>query len=109
MRSTRAAGSRAGGVVAVEVWSREEGEAGHVVPAASIPLDEPADRLVELSDDAEIVVGGRGPFGVLAPEAIKQLHQAGCSAGRLQLAFPERRRAGLPIDSPPVADRRSER
>lgn len=85
-------------VIVVDVRPREEYEAGHITGAVSIPLDELADRLDELPEDAEIVAYCRGPYCVLAPEAVEQLHQAGRTVRRLEVGFPEWRLADLPTE-----------
>jgi rhodanese-related sulfurtransferase len=83
-------------VVVVDVRPTSEYEAGHIAGAISVPLDELGDRLDELSGDIEIVAYCRGPYCVLAPEAVAQLQQAGRRARRLEAGFPEWRLAGLP-------------
>jgi rhodanese-related sulfurtransferase len=89
-------------VVVVDVRPREEYEAGHIAGAVSIPLDELADRLDELPENAEIVAYCRGPYCVLAPDAVEQLHHAGRFVRRLEVGFPEWRLAGLPTEPQPV-------
>ncbi len=90
-------------VVVVDVRPREEYEAGHIAGAVSIPLDELADRLDELPEDAQIVAYCRGPYCVLAPEAVEQLHRTGRDVRRLEVGFPEWRLAGLPTEREPVS------
>jgi len=76
-------------VVLVDVRPPEEFEAGHIRGARSIPLDELEDRLAELPADREIVAYCRGPFCAYAHEAVRQLHNAGRSARRLEDGWPE--------------------
>ena len=76
-------------VVLVDVRPPEEFEAGHIRGARSIPLDELEDRLAELPADSEIVAYCRGPFCAYAHEAVRQLHNAGRSARRLEDGWPE--------------------
>lgn len=87
-------------VLVVDVRPRGEYEAGHIVGALSIPLDELDDRLDELPADVEIVAYCRGPFCVLAPEAVEHLHRAGHQVRRLEIGFPEWRLAGGPTATP---------
>lgn len=87
----------AGDVQVIDVRPREEYDAGHVAGALSIPLDELGDRLAELPAEVEIVAYCRGPYCVLAPEAVDHLHRAGRHARRLEVGFPEWRLAGGPI------------
>lgn len=86
-------------VVVVDVRPTSEYRAGHIAGAVSVPLDELCDRLNEFPEDIEIVAYCRGPYCVLAPEAIEHLHQAGRRARRLEAGFPEWRLAGLPTAS----------
>jgi len=87
-------------VVVVDVRPREEFEAGHIAGAVSIPLDELSDRLDELSPDVEVVAYCRGPYCVLAPEAVTLLHDAGMQrVRRLDVGFPEWRLADLPVET----------
>ena len=86
-------------VVVVDVRPREEFEAGHIAGAVSIPLEELSDRLDELPDDVEVVAYCRGPYCVLAPEAVERLWEAGRQVRRLEVGFPEWRLAGLPVES----------
>ncbi len=87
-------------VVVVDVRPREEFDAGHISGAVSIPLEELSDRLDELPDDVEVVAYCRGPYCVLAPEAVTQLREAGRQVRRLEVGYPEWRLAGLPVATP---------
>ncbi len=84
-------------VVVVDVRPREEYLAGHVEGAVSMPLDELADRIGELPADVEVVAYCRGPYCVLAPEAVSLLRARGRRARRMGDGFPEWRLAGLPV------------
>src|SRR4051812_22476129 len=84
---------RAGDVVLVDVRPVEEYEAGHIEGARSIPLDELEQRLAELPPDREVVAYCRGPFCAYAHEAVRQLHEAGHDARRLDVGWPEWRLA----------------
>ncbi len=84
-------------VVVVDVRPRQEFEAGHIAGAVSIPLEELSERLDELPDDVEVVAYCRGPYCVLAPEAVAQLREAGRQVRRLEVGYPEWRLAGLPV------------
>lgn len=81
----------------IDVRPVEEYEAAHIPGAISVPLAELVERLPELPRDAEIVAYCRGPYCVLAPQAIEVLHRAGFRARRLQEGLPEWRLAGLPV------------
>ena len=84
-------------VIVLDVRPTEEYAAGHIPGARSIPLDQLEARLGELPKRAEIVAYCRGPFCVLAPEAVAVLRSHGRRARRLHDGLPEWRRAGLPV------------
>jgi len=86
-----------GDVIVLDVRPAEEYEAGHIPGAISIPLGELAARLASLPRDAEIVAYCRGPYCVLAPQALELLQQNGFRARRLEEGLPEWRQAGLPV------------
>jgi len=87
----------AGKVAVVDVRPRVEYEAGHLPGAVSIPLDELEARLTELPADLDVVAYCRGPYCILAHEAVRRLHRAGRPARRLADGWPEWRLAGLPV------------
>ena len=84
-------------VTVLDVRPREEFEAGHIPGAVSIPLDELRERLDELPRGAEVVAYCRGPYCVLAPQAVELLAERGIPARRLDEGLPEWRLAGLPV------------
>ncbi len=88
-----------GDVVVVDVRPRVEYRAGHIPGAVSIPLHELADRLDELPADAEIVAYCRGPYCVLAVEAVALLRERGRRARRLRDGWPQWQAAGLPTET----------
>jgi rhodanese-related sulfurtransferase len=75
---------RAGGVTVLDVRPREEYRAGHVPGAVSIPVRELAARLRELPRDREIVAYCRGPYCVMAIEAVELLREHGFRAQRME-------------------------
>lgn len=89
--------SRAGQVVVVDVRPRLEFEAGHLPGAISIPLEEVAQRLAELDPDTAVVAYCRGPYCVLAAQAVAQFRAAGLRAERLAAGPPDWRAAGISI------------
>jgi rhodanese-related sulfurtransferase/DNA-binding transcriptional ArsR family regulator len=90
---------RAGSVVLLDVRPSEEYHAGHIAGAVSVPLKELPRRLRELQARREIVAYCRGPYCVLAFDAVKMLRKRGRRARRLVEGFPEWRAAGLPVES----------
>lgn len=98
-RAELLARAKRGDVVVVDVRPRLEYDAGHIRGAVSIPLDELERRLDELPVDVEVVAYCRGPYCVLAPQAVRLLRRRGRHARRLDSGMPEWRRAKLPIDT----------
>jgi rhodanese-related sulfurtransferase/DNA-binding transcriptional ArsR family regulator len=89
--------TEAGEVVVVDVRPRVEFEAGHLPGALSIPLEEMSQRLSELDPNTSIVAYCRGPYCVLAAQAVAQLRAAGLKAERLAAGPPDWHAAGLPL------------
>jgi len=75
----------------------EEYRAGHIPGAISIPLKELEARLSTLPRDRETVAYCRGPYCVLAVDAVKLLRSRGLCAVRLDDGVPEWRAGGLPV------------
>jgi rhodanese-related sulfurtransferase len=82
-------------VVVVDVRPSDEFEAGHIESAQSIPLAELEQHLDELPSDREVIAYCRGPFCVMAHEAVHRLRAAGLPARRLEEGWPEWRLAEL--------------
>ena len=82
-------------VVVVDVRPSDEFEAGHIEGAQSIPLAELEQHLDELPSDREVIAYCRGPFCVMAHEAVHRLRAAGLPARRLEEGWPEWRLAEL--------------
>jgi len=86
-------------VVVLDVRPPEEYRAGHIPGAISVPLDDLGRRLRALPKTKLIVAYCRGPFCVLAPQALALLRARGFRARRLEDGLPEWRAAGLPVAS----------
>lgn len=89
--------ARRGEVVIVDVRPVEEFAAGHIPGAMSAPLDELDRAVARIPKRQEIVAYCRGPYCVLAPQAVALLRRRGRQARRLVDGIPEWRRAGLPV------------
>lgn len=87
-------------VTVLDVRPTEEYAAGHLPKAVNIPLRELSRRLREIPKNREIVAYCRGPYCVLAFEAVALLRSRGFKARRLEHGFPEWQAAGLPVTSP---------
>ena len=89
---------RRGDTVVIDVRPAEEYEAGHIAGAVNVPLDSLPRYLRKLPKEQEIVAYCRGPYCMLAFEAVDKLRKKGLQARRLEDGFPEWKAANLPID-----------
>jgi len=87
-----------GQTLVIDVRPVEEYRAGHIPGALSIPLAELGTHIQALPAAKEIVAYCRGPYCVLAPQAVEILRRAGLQARRLREGLPEWRLAGLPVE-----------
>ncbi len=86
-----------GEVVILDVRPPEEFAAGHIPAALSVPLEHLDAALARLPRRAQIVAYCRGPYCVLALQAVERLRARGFQARRLADGMPEWRLAGLPV------------
>jgi rhodanese-related sulfurtransferase/DNA-binding transcriptional ArsR family regulator len=91
--------ARSGEVVVIDVRPGEEYAAGHIEGALSVPLSHLEQYLSGLRPEQKVVVYCRGPYCVLAAEAVKTMRARGYRAFRFAEGYPEWRDAGLPVDS----------
>ena len=89
-----------GSVVLLDVRPRAEYRAGHLPEAVSAPVDELPAVVDELPGGLEVVAYCRGPYCVYADDAVRLLRARGRAARRLDVGFPEWRRAGRPVAVP---------
>ena len=86
-------------VVLLDVRPEPEYRAGHIAGARSAPL-EALDELIQgLPRRRDVVAYCRGPYCVYADEAVRLLRARGLNAWRLDVGYPEWRRAGLPVET----------
>jgi rhodanese-related sulfurtransferase/DNA-binding transcriptional ArsR family regulator len=85
-------------VIVLDVRPPEEYRAGHVPGALNVPVRELEAQLGQLPRELEVVAYCRGPYCVLAFEAVARLRARGFSARRLEDGFPEWKSAGLPVE-----------
>jgi rhodanese-related sulfurtransferase len=90
---------RAGEVTVLDVRPSEEYRAGHIPGALSIPLIELNARLKELPKRREIVAYCRGPYCVMAVEAVELLRKKGFKAQRMEHGVVDWRARGWRVDS----------
>lgn len=96
-RSQLLARVREGAVTVLDVRPPEEYQAGHIPGALSIPLKELERRLAGLPHDREIVAYCRGPYCVLAVEAVEMLRAHGFTAFRMEEGVSDWHALGLPV------------
>jgi rhodanese-related sulfurtransferase len=89
--------AKAGEVIILDVRPRDEYAAGHVPYARSVPLHELKKSIAAFPKDKEIVAYCRGPYCVLAQEAMNILRAKGFTAVRLEDGINEWRETGLPV------------
>ena len=88
---------RRGEVTVLDVRPSEEYAAGHIPGALSVPLADLEQRLAELPRDREVVAYCRGPYCVLAVEAVRLLRAHGFRAVRLEDGVPDWRARGFDV------------
>lgn len=91
--------AKEGSVTVLDVRPPAEYAAGHLPSAVNVPLKELEAHLGEFEPQREIVAYCRGPYCVLAFEAVKLLRGKGFRVRRLQDGYPEWKQAGLPVES----------
>jgi len=89
-------------VTVLDVRPPEEFQAGHIPGAVNLPLGHLKKRLGELPEGSEIIAYCRGPYCVLAFEAVAELRKKGFSARRLEDGYPEWKASGLPVETEAV-------
>lgn len=89
----------AGDVVVLDVRPADEFAAAHLPHARSVPLPELKKRLADLPQDTPIVAYCRGPFCLMAPEAVALLRGKGYRAFHLSDGVAEWRARGLPVET----------
>lgn len=90
-----------GEVMVLDVRPPDEFEAGHLPRAVSIPLSQLRQRLRKLPKRREIVAYCRGPYCVMAIEAVELLRAEGYRAHRLDDGIAEWSARGLPVERNP--------
>lgn len=98
-RKTLLAQARRGDVIVIDVRPRAEYEAAHLPFARSMPVAEIEKRLAELPTGKEIVAYCRGPFCLLADEAVALLGAKGYRIRKMLDGVSEWQAAGLPLQT----------
>jgi rhodanese-related sulfurtransferase len=84
-------------VTVLDVRPEDEFTAGHLPQAVNIPLRQLARRLRDPPKNREVITYCRGPYCVLAFEAVALLRDRGFKVRRLEDGYPEWKAAGLPV------------
>jgi rhodanese-related sulfurtransferase len=90
---------REGEVTLIDVRPREEYVAGHIPGAISVPLADLPTRLGELRKRRDVVAYCRGPYCVMALDAVDLLRRKGFRAHRLEHGVPEWRALGWRVET----------
>ncbi|MBI4485245.1 MAG: metalloregulator ArsR/SmtB family transcription factor [Acidobacteria bacterium] len=90
---------RAGAVTVIDVRPREEYLAGHIPGAISLPVAELKKRVPRLSKRRDIVAHCRGPYCVMALDAVDILRRKGFRAHRMEHGVLEWRARGWRIEA----------
>jgi len=90
---------RDGEVTVLDVRPSEEYRAGHIPGALSVPVSELKKRLAELPKDREVVAYCRGPYCVMAIEAVELLRKKGFKAHRLEQGVVDWRARGWRVEA----------
>lgn len=85
---------RAGETTLIDVRPREEYVAGHIPGAISIPLADLKKRLHDLPKGGDVVAYCRGPYCVMALDAVELLRRRGVRAHRMEDGVAEWRARG---------------
>ncbi len=88
---------RTGAVTVLDVRPAEEYRAGHIPGALCVPIERLDQYLQSLPTEQEIVAYCRGPYCVLAVEAVSKLKGKGFLAVRMEDGVQEWRAQGLPV------------
>ena len=89
---------KVGSVTVLDVRPLEEYRAGHIPGALSVPLGQLKELLSKLPKDQEIVAYCRGPYCVLAVQAVEMLRKEGFKGVRLEEGIQDWRAMGLKLD-----------
>lgn len=90
---------RGGEVTVIDVRPVEEYRAGHIPGALSIPVAELKSRMKELPKDREVVAYCRGPYCVMAVEAVELLRKRGFNAHRIEQGVADWRARGWRLEA----------
>ncbi len=87
-----------GNITVLDVRPEHEYNSGHIPNAINVQLSDLKKELKRLPRKKQIVAYCRGPFCVLAYEAVKQLRSKGYKVRRLEDGFPEWKLDNQPVE-----------
>ena len=91
---------RSGEVTILDVRPVDEYEAGHIPGALSMPIADLKARWADLPKDRDVVAYCRGPYCVMAVDAVNLLRKKGFKAHRLEQGVADWRARGWRIEIP---------
>jgi len=100
---------KSGEVTILDVRPAEEYRAGHIPGALSVPMADLKARLPEIPKDREVVAYCRGPYCVMAVDAVTLLRRKGYVAHRLEQGVADWRARGWRIATGPERPHRPRR
>lgn len=89
---------RAREVTVLDVRPADEYQAGHIPGALSVPVGELTAKLGQIPRDRAVVAYCRGPYCVMAVEAVERLRKAGFQAYRMEQGVADWRARGWRIE-----------
>jgi rhodanese-related sulfurtransferase len=90
---------RAGAVTLIDVRPHEEFLAGHIPGAVSMPVSDLKAHMAELPRTRDVVAYCRGPYCVMALDAVALLRRKGFRAQRMEHGVPEWRERGWRVET----------
>ncbi len=85
-------------ITLLDVRPTEEYESGHIPGAINVPVEDIEKCMKDFPAGQEVIAYCRGPYCVLAFEAVAKLREKGFGARRLEEGYPEWKAAGLPVE-----------
>lgn len=98
-RTTVLRKARAGEILVLDVRPADEFVSAHLPHAHSVPFNELRKRLAELPKDVPVVAYCRGPFCLMAKDAVALMREHGYRAWHLTDGVAEWRAHGLPLEA----------
>lgn len=91
--------AKLGLVTVLDVRPPKEFAAGHLPGAINVPVEDLGKRVRKLPKGREVIAYCRGPYCLLAVDAVAMLRSRGYKARRLEDGFPEWKASGLPVEA----------